>query len=303
MFYVGKGSRNRWRKYNRKGHFGNIVNKCDVAVEIVKENLTEKEAFELERSIIEYLVFDLGYGISIKGYMTKDTYLVNCTWGGEGTSGNNPYLNKTEDELSEWCDKISKSLVDSYANQSPEYKLKKSISSKGKNNPMYGKGYLLRGEKNGMYGKKHSDETKSKISKKAIGRTGERNGMFKGAIIREDLHGGNLTRYVGHNEIVKDGFNDTMVYNCCNGKENKHRHRDYIFYWEGDIDRRNELLEFNKNKFTSEQMEYRRKRTVELINLGLSNRSIAEILSDELNINVTIKMISKDRYNLKNRRN
>lgn len=40
----------------------------------------------------------------------------------------------------------------------------------GELNPMYGNGYKLKGEKNGMYGKKHSDETKEKIRKKALGR-------------------------------------------------------------------------------------------------------------------------------------
>lgn len=301
IFYIGKGSGKRWCNLHRGEHFNRIINKCDVVVEILYDNLTEQEAFELERLTIEDLVFNEGYGISINGYMTKDTYLINRTWGGEGSSGNNPYLNKSEDELIAWRNKIRNSVIKSYINQSSEYKLNRSIRVLGEKNPMYKKGYLLSGDKNGMYGKKHSKETKLKIRNKALGRTGESNGRFKSAIIREDLHGGNITRYVGYNEIVKDGFNDTMVYNCCNGKDNKHRHKDYIFYWEGDIDRRNELLELNKNQFTSAQIKYRRDRTYELINLGLNDQLISNILSAELNMNVTVNMVSKDRWNLKNK--
>lgn len=36
--------------------------------------------------------------------------------------------------------------------------------SAGENNPMYGKGYLIKGEKNGFYGKTHTEETKQKIA-------------------------------------------------------------------------------------------------------------------------------------------
>lgn len=35
----------------------------------------------------------------------------------------------------------------------------------GENNPMYGQGDKIRGEKNGMYGKKHTEETLSKMRK------------------------------------------------------------------------------------------------------------------------------------------
>ena len=51
--------------------------------------MTEKEAFALEREIIEDYVFVFGYGINIKGYRdySDKKYLTNCTWGGEGTSG------------------------------------------------------------------------------------------------------------------------------------------------------------------------------------------------------------------------
>lgn len=65
-FYIGKGRKGRWKRLNRENtHFNNIVNKHDVAVEIIKYNLTEEEAFYWEEEIIRILVFEYGYSIEI----------------------------------------------------------------------------------------------------------------------------------------------------------------------------------------------------------------------------------------------
>ena len=89
-FYIGKGKDNRYlRLDNRKQHFMNIINKVPCVVEILYNNLTEEEAFQLEVDTIYDLVFNEGYSIDIKGIKknTNGCHLVNCTWGGEGTSG------------------------------------------------------------------------------------------------------------------------------------------------------------------------------------------------------------------------
>ena len=89
-FYIGKGKDNRYlRLDNRKQHFKNIFNKVDCVVEILYDNLTENEAFQLEVDTIYDLVFNEGYSIDIKGIKKNSNgcHLVNCTWGGEGTSG------------------------------------------------------------------------------------------------------------------------------------------------------------------------------------------------------------------------
>lgn len=89
-FYIGKGKDNRYlRLDNRKQHFMNIYNKVECVVEILYDNLTEDEAFQLEVDTIYDLVFNEGYSIDIKGIRknTNGCHLVNCTWGGEGTSG------------------------------------------------------------------------------------------------------------------------------------------------------------------------------------------------------------------------
>lgn len=90
IFYIGKGKNNRFlRLDNRNEHFMNILNSTDCVVEIIYDNLTEHEAFELEMQTIYDLVFIEGYSIDIQGFNDKNNinHLTNCTWGGEGTSG------------------------------------------------------------------------------------------------------------------------------------------------------------------------------------------------------------------------
>jgi len=47
-----------------------------------------------------------------------------------------------------------------------EYKEKISFITCGENNPMFKKGILIKGEKNGMFGKQHNEQTKQKMRKK-----------------------------------------------------------------------------------------------------------------------------------------
>ena len=100
---------------------------------------------------------------------------------------------------------------------SEETRLKKSIATKGENNPMYGKTHSeesvqqisenrkgkTAGENHPMWGKEHSKETKQKISRKAKGRKSPKKG------IPEQKHqcphcgkyanGGNIKRWHGDN--------------------------------------------------------------------------------------------------------
>ena len=150
-FYVGKGRGNRKDVPTRNNHHDNISNRYGHKAVIIKDHLTEEEAFKLETEIIEDYVFTFGYGIDIDGYNNEEDYeigyLTNCTWGGEGTSGR---------QLSE------------------EAKLKISESNKGKNHYLYGKhlseetkrkmSEANKGKNHYLYGKHHSEETKQKIS-------------------------------------------------------------------------------------------------------------------------------------------
>lgn len=75
VFYVGKGKKKRaWDKTNRSNYWKYTESKHGLVVEVVFENLTEDEAFQVEKdTILEMRYF---------GHP-----LCNFTGGGEGTSG------------------------------------------------------------------------------------------------------------------------------------------------------------------------------------------------------------------------
>ena len=148
-FYVGKGKGERAYDLARNDHHDNISNMHGHAVVIIADNLTEEEAFDLERDIIEDYVFNLGYGINIKGYDDYDhelPYLTNFTWGGEGISG----MHHTEESKRKIGEKNS------------EAHKGKKLSEEHKRN--IGKGEKGRPSPN--KGKKTSEETKRKLSEK-----------------------------------------------------------------------------------------------------------------------------------------
>jgi hypothetical protein len=125
FYYIGKGTRKR--AYSKRKHGVNPPQDKN-RVLILHSGLTEDVAFDYEIKLIEfYGRKDLGTGL-----------LRNLTQGGEGVSG--------------WIPGES-------------WRMQKSKSMEGSNNP--------------FYGKKHSELTKSIISAKNKGRyVGERNPMF-----------------------------------------------------------------------------------------------------------------------------
>lgn len=145
-FYVGKGTIQRAKSKTRNEHHDRIAKKYGMTVKIIKDNLTESEAFQLEMETIRHYVFDLNYGIDIIGYnndLTKNGHLTNCSFGGEGTTG----AVHTE----EWKREHSKAMTGEnnpmYGKNALDYmsedakrilKEKQSKNTSGKNNPMYG---------------------------------------------------------------------------------------------------------------------------------------------------------------------
>lgn len=80
---------------------------------IIKNGLSEEEAYIAERDLIRHYVFELGYGIDIDGYRGSDPEhrLSNHTFGGDGSFG----MVHTE-----------------------SWKLQHSMDMQGEKNPMYG---------------------------------------------------------------------------------------------------------------------------------------------------------------------
>lgn len=124
VFYIGKGKGNRFleRKAHRNNYFKNILNKekDNVDVKIIKSNLTEEDAFELEKNLI-------------KEYKSKGQAKANLHEGGCGGNTGN-YYSQTRS---------------------------KKISDFGKTRV---------GEKNPMWGKTHSEETKRKLREANLGK-------------------------------------------------------------------------------------------------------------------------------------
>jgi hypothetical protein len=141
-FYIGKGCKNRaFSNVSRSDHFMNIKNKTDYEVVIIEDNLTEHEAYELERDLITHMVYNEGYSIEIPGFKREQKRnLVNHSFGGSGPIGK-----RDTDET-----RKKKSEVRLGIHLSEETKQKLSDLNAGKNHPNYGK-HL-------------SEETKQKIS-------------------------------------------------------------------------------------------------------------------------------------------
>lgn len=164
-FYIGKGKRNRYLDIERRNpHFKNIVNTTEVAVEILYNNLTEEESFQLEKDIIEDLVFNEGYSIEIRDFCERNIgfHLVNQSFGGEGSSGF-----KLSEETKQKMSEQRKGKNNSFYGKKHSDETKKKLSetrvekelAKGENNPMYG----LKGDKSPIKGRKHSEEELNKM--------------------------------------------------------------------------------------------------------------------------------------------
>lgn len=136
VFYVGKGSGDRYKTINGRNKFFKCMynsHRCDVRIKY--DNLTEKEAFAQEKELINY-------------YRNNTTFrLTNQTDGGEGSSGWKP-SQEIKEKMSKalkkkWNDpdykeRVIKSRHDiSSTFQSKEFKEKISRIVSGNNNPNY----------------------------------------------------------------------------------------------------------------------------------------------------------------------
>ena len=85
--YIGKGCNGRVRDIKgHNTHVNRIYNKHGITWKIIKDNLTNEEALELEEEYIRHYVFDLGYSIEVDGYRDRQNIhsLCNHDLGGNG---------------------------------------------------------------------------------------------------------------------------------------------------------------------------------------------------------------------------
>jgi len=137
VFYVGRGTKQRSNSKGKRNIFWqNIVkkNNGNFTIEIIKEDLSLEESNKLEIELIKF------YGRKDLGLGT----LVNLTDGGDG-------INNLTLEARQRISQGRKNYI-----VTDEYRKNLSLACSG--------------EKNGMFGKKHSQEAKKKVS---IGKKGK----------------------------------------------------------------------------------------------------------------------------------
>lgn len=196
-FYVGKGSGNRAYQIDRSRnkYFRNIVNKNDVAVVIIADNLTEKEAYDAE----VWFIYEYKHIFNYK--------LVNLDEGGRGA---------VEGKFNHMYGRKGRLHPNYGMVVSEETRRKQSLARTGKRNGMYGK----RGElspiygrtkpekerlniSRGLKGKKKSEEHKRRLSENRKGKfTGENNPNYGNG---EKIAGGKNPAAIKVKAINKNG--------------------------------------------------------------------------------------------------
>jgi len=180
-FYVGKGKGRRYKRTDnrRSNYFKNKINKIkeyglEPIIIKIKESLNERESFILESKLINLIGRkDLNKGP-----------LINLTDGGEGTSGR---------------------IV------SEETRKKKS----GENHPMFGKHHseeTKRKQSESHIGKRHSNITKEKISKKLKGQFSDKNNPMYGKHHSEKSKI-KMKYSIGNNRIGEKNSNASLTEN------------------------------------------------------------------------------------------
>ena len=200
-FYVGKGRCYRWQDLSEKRrnkHFIRIIEKHPIAVEIVKDELTNEQASDIECWLINELVFEFGFSIDIKdNYSTEQGFhLVNQTWGGEGCSGRK--LSKTSRE------KLRQANLGKHHSEETRQKqrMAKLGKYKGKNNP--------------SYGRKHTIETKQKMSENHADVSGKNNPIATSVICITTKR----IFYTTREGAKYYKCNQGNISACCRGKRN-----------------------------------------------------------------------------------
>lgn len=130
IFHVGKGTGKRWQDYSgRNRYFTRICNKYEVSSRIYQDNLTESEAFVLEKRRIEELwaqgqcetnIHEGGCGGDTVSHMKDADYAAFCRKVGDKT------LARCQD--SEYRERLQESI--SIAMKKPEVREKVSVRTK-----------------------------------------------------------------------------------------------------------------------------------------------------------------------------
>ena len=95
VFYIGKGTDVRIRKlYHHNTKCKEYAKTHEYEPVILKEGLSEKDAYELEQYLVATLIYDHDYGIDIQGYenLLNIHHLYIQQFGGQGNPKQVTYL-------------------------------------------------------------------------------------------------------------------------------------------------------------------------------------------------------------------
>ena len=115
-----------------------------------------------------------------------------------------------------------------------ETKAKISKSKKGQLVDNKNPMFGLKGKDSPAFGRKVTQQTKNKISKTLTGKTGKLSTGFKGTTVATNIETGAVIIMNGYLEIKNAGFNQSHVSECINGKRKSHK--GYTFYRVFDCD-------------------------------------------------------------------
>lgn len=228
--YIGITSQKpelRWnegKNYKSCTYFYNAILKYgwnNIRHEIILSDISKEQAIYTEKYLIKwYKLHNVSY---------------NLTDGGEGSLG---LILSEEAKYKISIARQGKPSPNKGKHISEETRLKMSNSRKGKytgkDNPNYGNGDKIRGEKHPLWGKHHSEETKEKIRKKHLGKkimsTSKmlkhlNNVRIKKEVVQCNLDGSTIRVFKSVIEAArffgKDKSTASHITECCKGKRSK----------------------------------------------------------------------------------
>jgi hypothetical protein len=272
-FYIGVGTRRRAFDFcSRNKFWKNVKNKHGVVVQIIAENLTRAEAFELEKKLISE-------------YRRQYHTMTNICDGGEGATGKKGYLNsnfkhytvlisgryalcfvsanqikehgfsdkqiynknlKTTSSLRYYDDDDVKLRFEVFRTDNlqevetildnhilPELKPIKNLQSVNKNHHSFGIKLSTSHKQKLKIASTGKKHTVGAKKKISVAQIGKKNHSFKGYTV-----GFNDTHFViaaGAKEITESGFNQGLVSQCVLGK--KESHKKFFWYRTMEIDK------------------------------------------------------------------
>lgn len=283
--YVGITSRPKRRLYEHINYDENNPKSAWIK-SLVKKGLNPIFE-ELERTTLDEFSFLEKYWIS--QFKSWGFTLKNITDGGEGTYGLIPW-NKGKTDLFKHSDES-----------------KKKMSEYRKDNTS--------GEKNGFYGKKHTEDNIKLFSKLSINRESYKRikNQDKGKeIYCYTIDGEFVKKYKSGVETTKDGFNSNIVSKVCRGINKTHKGHVFSFTEINSFNREDYTKKVhNKGLFgiykhtqeTRNNMSLLRKnKKINIDNSGVKNPNCKKIYCYDINYNLIkeyeyIKLVESDGFN------